>query len=169
MEASRGFTGDSETVNCLQGFSGGGDVFCQASGSFTTTSCSDIDECTAATDNCDVNAACSNTVGSFTCSCNTGYTGDGTVGNCNQNPFLIGGVPSNGSQLTSLDGDPLVKFSEPLVKGSGDVVLTDQSGAELYRKDINDSSITALLDQDGILSNAIRVTIPTLSPAVPTH
>ena len=30
------------------------------------------------TDNCDVNAACTNTPGSFTCACNIGYTGDGT-------------------------------------------------------------------------------------------
>ncbi len=41
---------------------------------------SDIDECTLGTHNCDINGQCSNTVGSFTCSCNTGYAGDGV--NC---------------------------------------------------------------------------------------
>jgi hypothetical protein len=35
----------------------------------------DIDECAATP--CDVNAACVNTDGSFTCTCNTGYSGDG--------------------------------------------------------------------------------------------
>ncbi|XP_072047045.1 uncharacterized protein [Amphiura filiformis] len=37
----------------------------------------DINECTSSTDNCDANAACTNTTGSFTCACNAGYSGDG--------------------------------------------------------------------------------------------
>ena len=38
----------------------------------------DIDECTANTDNCHVNAICTNTIGSYTCQCMTGYEGNGT-------------------------------------------------------------------------------------------
>ena len=41
------------------------------------TCLSDINECNTETDNCDVNAKCTNTDGSFTCTCNKGYTGDG--------------------------------------------------------------------------------------------
>ncbi|XP_013389521.1 fibrillin-2, partial [Lingula anatina] len=41
----------------------------------------DLDECSLGTDNCAENATCTNTVGSFTCSCLPGFTGDGTV--CN--------------------------------------------------------------------------------------
>jgi hypothetical protein len=38
---------------------------------------SDIDECVG--NPCDSNAQCTNTAGSFVCTCNTGYTGNGLV------------------------------------------------------------------------------------------
>ena len=37
----------------------------------------DIDECASGTHNCDANAQCSNTIGSFTCNCVQGYSGNG--------------------------------------------------------------------------------------------
>ena len=37
-----------------------------------------MDECVNDVDNCDTNANCTNTPGSFTCACNLGYSGDGT-------------------------------------------------------------------------------------------
>ena len=37
----------------------------------------DIDECATQTDNCDLNAECTNTDGSFDCTCVFGYDGDG--------------------------------------------------------------------------------------------
>ena len=40
-------------------------------------SSSDNNECTLLTHNCDNNAKCLNTNGSFTCSCNPGYSGNG--------------------------------------------------------------------------------------------
>ena len=51
----------------------------------------DTNECASPGDNnCDTNAACTNTPGGFICTCNQGYTGDGVTcvgkqynGNCN--------------------------------------------------------------------------------------
>ena len=39
----------------------------------------DVDECEFAIDNCNENAECINTVGSFICSCSSGFTGDGMI------------------------------------------------------------------------------------------
>lgn len=40
---------------------------------------SDLDECASESPACDINAACLNTVGSFSCACNAGYIGDGMI------------------------------------------------------------------------------------------
>ena len=40
---------------------------------------SDIDECSLGSDNCDVNAQCINEMGTFSCECNAGFTGDGVT------------------------------------------------------------------------------------------
>ena len=39
--------------------------------------CADVDECTDTLNNCHQNATCMNTDGSFTCSCDSGFSGDG--------------------------------------------------------------------------------------------
>ncbi|RKH59271.1 hypothetical protein D7W81_27610 [Corallococcus aberystwythensis] len=61
------------TVPCCDGLT------CQSG------TCGDVNECAAGTDNCNENATCTNTVGSFTCACNAGYEGDGvTCGDINE-------------------------------------------------------------------------------------
>ena len=42
-----------------------------------TFSCPDTDECANGNHNCDANAVCANTDGSFVCTCKAGYSGDG--------------------------------------------------------------------------------------------
>ena len=39
---------------------------------------SDVNECELDTDDCDENAECTDTIGSFNCTCNFGYSGNGT-------------------------------------------------------------------------------------------
>ncbi|AUX34867.1 MULTISPECIES: EGF domain-containing protein [Sorangium] len=55
------------TVPCCDGLT------CQSG------TCTDVNECALGTDNCDANATCINTTGSFTCACNEGYAGDGVT------------------------------------------------------------------------------------------
>ena len=39
----------------------------------------DIDECSAESSTCNKNADCTNSDGSFSCTCKQGFTGDGTI------------------------------------------------------------------------------------------
>ena len=48
---------------------------------FSKHNFADLEECTTNTHNCDVNADCVNTVGSYSCICRAGYTGAGQT--CN--------------------------------------------------------------------------------------
>ena len=50
----------------------------------------DIPECERELDDCDPNANCMNTFGSYSCICNTGFTGDGfnCSGQYSQHPFV---------------------------------------------------------------------------------
>ena len=65
---------------------------------FENNQCLDINECGLFRDKstnetrsqCDPNAACVNTYGSFKCKCNKGFIGDGMAGNCFSSKFCSG-------------------------------------------------------------------------------
>ena len=44
---------------------------------FHWPSISDVNECSRGTSRCSSNATCTDTIGSYTCSCNAGFSGDG--------------------------------------------------------------------------------------------
>lgn len=64
------------TPSCARGYALNGTVTC-SNGNLQVATCQDVNECTALTANCDTHAQCSNTLGSYTCTCLPGYVGNG--------------------------------------------------------------------------------------------
>jgi len=57
---------------------------------FCNMTTEDINECTSSPPACNINAQCSNTIGSYRCTCNPGYTGNGKT--CTGAQFRKGNV-----------------------------------------------------------------------------
>ena len=53
------------------------------------SACEDFNECEGMNNNCDTNAVCMNSPGTFSCRCNSGFRGDGTSGNCHGETFSL--------------------------------------------------------------------------------
>ena len=49
----------------------------------------DIDECTTGMNDCDMDAFCNNTEGGFFCTCNEGFDGSGTIGDCDGQLYML--------------------------------------------------------------------------------
>ena len=54
---------------------------------YVLTFISDVDECMEQKDDCDINANCTNRQGSYNCTCNDGYSGDGFT--CQGNEYTL--------------------------------------------------------------------------------
>ena len=54
-----------------------GSTFCIIAYIITTFAYADVDECSSGMFPCDTNSNCTNTIGSFLCNCQSGYTGSG--------------------------------------------------------------------------------------------
>uniref|UniRef100_A0A0G4HT65 Uncharacterized protein n=1 Tax=Chromera velia CCMP2878 TaxID=1169474 RepID=A0A0G4HT65_9ALVE len=112
-----GNTGDTATFiyGCISGFQldSGGSVSFTCTGTNISTSewqgtpptCSDISECSGGLHNCNSNAACTETSGSFTCACNFGFGGDGI--NCTSLPQV---PPSDLGKASSWTKDASVLY-----------------------------------------------------------
>ncbi|EDV26974.1 uncharacterized protein TRIADDRAFT_54448 [Trichoplax adhaerens] len=69
----------SYSCMCKPGFIGNGYTCQDVNECSTMFNCNtkEINNCTSGLRRCSVNAACSNSIGSYTCGCNSGYSGDG--------------------------------------------------------------------------------------------
>ena len=74
--------------------------------------CADIDECANDTDNCDADATCTNAAGSFTCACNSGYSGNGV--NCTATPTPVKTAAAGDllSPLSAMIALPIISLME---------------------------------------------------------
>ena len=69
---------------------------------FYTLHYTDIDECERQMDDCSVNANCSDTEGSFNCTCVTGYEGNGVNCTSKCKSYVVGILPNNNADNESL-------------------------------------------------------------------
>ncbi|MGN6107627.1 MAG: choice-of-anchor M domain-containing protein [Kofleriaceae bacterium] len=83
--------------------------------------CVDLDEC-AADDPCDPRATCTNTEGSFACTCPAGWTGDGTA--CAPEPCTYRYTEGHGDMYASWDESEGLRLGlrSALEPGSGELV-----------------------------------------------
>ncbi|XP_078586089.1 uncharacterized protein LOC144867956 [Branchiostoma floridae x Branchiostoma japonicum] len=115
-----GYTGDGRTCTALCW----GSTTCPRGGicsspnhctscdtGYESPDCGDIDECTTNMDNCHEDASCTDTDGSFTCTCNDGYTGSGL--HCERNaPTLVSCPADTHITVNSPDGG-LLDWTDP--------------------------------------------------------
>ena len=99
---------------CNEGFTGSGKVCCGPGYNATPGGCSDIHECNEQLDDCDPNANCSNTTGSFTCKCKTGYEGDGKTctpvgSDASSGDADAGSTPDTGADAYNICDTPIAK------------------------------------------------------------
>eukprot|EP00124_Ichthyophonus_hoferi_P005979 Ihof_evm1s1092 gene=Ihof_evmTU1s1092 len=96
----------------------------------------DVNECTKDQHNCNDEAMCYNTVGSFTCTCNLGWQGEGV--NCSQMLGSIGDyvwIDTNENGEEDTDEPPLANVSVKLTDSDGktiDTIVTDSKGKYMF-------------------------------------
>ncbi|XP_078573543.1 SCO-spondin-like isoform X2 [Branchiostoma floridae x Branchiostoma japonicum] len=115
-----GYTGDGRTCTALCW----GSATCPRGGicsspnhctscdtGYESPDCGNIDECSTDTDNCHEDASCTDTDGSFTCTCNDGYSGNGL--HCERNaPNLVSCPADTHITVNSQDGG-LLDWTDP--------------------------------------------------------
>ena len=75
-----------------------------------SNACEDINECTTDTDDCDANAACANTAGSHTCTCDPGYHGTGESCTAYEGECANGDLIALTSSINRIDLNRISRF-----------------------------------------------------------
>ncbi|KAJ1494346.1 hypothetical protein T484DRAFT_1765703, partial [Baffinella frigidus] len=113
---------------------------CGAGWTNATEGCADVDECADATHACHLDAACNNSLGSYACACERGFTGDGMVdcwdgtGASSASLFSCVGTmvvelrTSNGSNCHVLAPDEDARDGEYLVASRREYYCDEQAG-----------------------------------------
>uniref|UniRef100_A0A0G4HT90 EGF-like domain-containing protein n=1 Tax=Chromera velia CCMP2878 TaxID=1169474 RepID=A0A0G4HT90_9ALVE len=76
-------------------------ISCGAQAFLYAATTAELNECAAGIHNCNTNASCSNTNGSFTCACNAGFSGDGV--SCSDRDECVIGTIVDRDDFNSLD------------------------------------------------------------------
>ena len=100
---------------------------CAGTGYAGTTCETDIDECATNAHNCDPNARCDDTDGSFTCECNSGYSGNGVLTSEGGTGCTV--IENNECAPTNPCGDnTMCNDPTPTATSTGDYVCSCASG-----------------------------------------
>ncbi|XP_065197763.1 adhesion G protein-coupled receptor E1-like [Sycon ciliatum] len=90
----RFYIGSTVNIVCNTGYKkiGSSNITCNASLLWSPeTACQDINECASGTHNCSMNSTCTNTAGSYTCGCYSGFANASPINLCSGTVFYAGG------------------------------------------------------------------------------
>jgi hypothetical protein len=104
--------------------------------------CADVDECSMGADDCDPNAECTNTPGSFECTCPPGWEGDGTT--CTM-PTLVAAVQTVEVALAD-DESSATATLEPAMDMAQTVLFATQRNNTVSRADEMTVHVTITAD-----------------------
>ncbi|XP_028410387.1 CD97 antigen-like [Dendronephthya gigantea] len=113
------------------------------------------DECTFRKNKCDAHAMCMNTIESYTCVCNKGFTGDGKV--CKESGLTIAELNNQAEQLNNKNRSTWKQAAEKIINDLS--YLTDPDINDIKGNVTENKSATILTDTVRILQKIVDLNI----------